>query len=292
MAINSMLGNIQEKETLYLGRLLQRVILYGLKSTYRIVCVSDNTRRELKALVGDKKHKITRAFNPLNNKFAPVRKESSKKIISNIEKCIGEKLNTGFILHVGGNQWYKNREGVCRIFAEIDRIRSEKGYEKISLILAGKQPTDELLRFVEGKKQLRIFFVTNPTDKEIITLYSEASVLLYPSLHEGFGWPIIEAMACGCPVVTTKKQPMTEAGGEAASYINPLNISEAALITNDILELSEIERIKKINYGYENIKRFNKNEMVNMYKQAYQDALNNHLSKKRVRRGENYGKRD
>ena len=61
--------------------------------------------------------------------------------------------------------------------------------------------------------------LTNVDNETLRALYSAAELLLFPSLEEGFGWPIVEAQACGCRVVTSQKAPMTEAGGDAAFYL-------------------------------------------------------------------------
>ena len=166
----------------------------------------------------------------------------------------------------------------ARFFAEIDQLRKDQGKKKISLVLAGKKPTNELIKFADERKQLRIIFLTSPTDRVINALYTKASLFLFPSINEGFGWPIIEAMACGCPVITTRKPPMTEAGGKAAIYIDPSNIKNAAIITNNILDLNEVKRNERLYKGFENLKRFDKNKMVKLYKQAYQDALENKIA--------------
>ena len=73
-------------------------------------------KKELEKLIDSQNHYITTALQPLNNKFTPMKKEDAEKILKNIEKSTGQILKDGFILHVGGNQWYKNRKGVCKIF--------------------------------------------------------------------------------------------------------------------------------------------------------------------------------
>ena len=98
-------------------------------------------------------------------------------------------------------------------------------------------------------------------------------MLLFPSIKEGFGWPIIEAMACGCAVVTTGKNPMIEAGGKAAVYLNPGDIEEAAEITNEVLEWSETRKKEQLKLGYKNVKRFSRSLFAQKYKNAYYDAL-------------------
>ena len=106
-----MLGKIPQNKTRFSGVILQKLILIGLKYNRRIVCVSKRTERDLKELIGDKKTKITTTLQPLNYDFIPMKREIAlKKTL--IQKA-GKKINieNGFILHIGGNQWYKNRRG-------------------------------------------------------------------------------------------------------------------------------------------------------------------------------------
>ncbi|MER3570476.1 MAG: glycosyltransferase family 1 protein, partial [Patescibacteria group bacterium] len=94
-------------------------------------------------------------------------------------------------------------------------------------------------------------------DEEIIKLYKSVDVFLYPSLYEGFGLPVIEAMACGCPVITSNTSSLPEITNDAAILVNPLNVNELAkaiinLIKDDSLkiELSKkgIEQAKKFSW--------------------------------------------
>ena len=119
-----------------------------------------------------------------------------------------------------------------------------------------------------------IIYLISPTSRQINALYSLASLLLFPSISEGFGWPIVEAMACGCPVVTTGREPMSEAGGDGAIYINPSDIQGAARISNEILQWNSDRRSDQIQMGYVNIKRFNRMDFLNSYLSAYDYSLN------------------
>ena len=182
---------------------------------------------------------ITTILQPLNYRFIPMRKREAQKIIQQnkiMNKWITDK---GFILHVGGNQWYKNRRGVCEIYGEVYKLREKKMMETQPLILAGKKPTKEIIEFIQNNKHLKILFVVSPSNEEINALYCMAKLFLFPSIKEGFGWPVVEAMACGCPVVTTNREPLTEAGGNAAIYIDPKDIGSAAITTNEVMEWSE-----------------------------------------------------
>src|ERR1700723_3377469 len=73
------------------------------------------------------------------------------------------------------------------------------------------------------------------SNEHLQVLYSCALATLFPSLEEGFGWPILEAQACGCPVVNTDRRPMNEVAGDAAILINPAKPEEAARTIADAL---------------------------------------------------------
>ncbi|MDO8735163.1 MAG: glycosyltransferase family 1 protein, partial [Elusimicrobiota bacterium] len=94
------------------------------------------------------------------------------------------------------------------------------------------------------------------TEEENICLYNAASVFVFPSLYEGFGLPILEAMACGTPVITSDVYSMPEVAGDAAIMVNPEKISE---ITAAILKIVKDENLRKslIEKGFQRAKLFN-----------------------------------
>jgi glycosyltransferase involved in cell wall biosynthesis len=100
-------------------------------------------------------------------------------------------------------------------------------------------------------------------------LYTRATALVFPSTLEGFGWPIIEAQAAGCPVVTTNRPPMTEVGGDAAVYIDPSNLEDAATI----LLAALADRSSLSERGIDNARRFSAQRMVEGYSEAYEQLV-------------------
>src|SRR5690606_6417880 len=125
-------------------------------------------------------------------------------------------LKEGYILHVGGNDWYKNRGGVIEIY---NAWRSGGG-GKVPLLLVGNAPDKKILdAYSRSKYKSEIHFLTDKDDEFVRLAYCGALVLLFPSLEEGFGWPIAEAMASGCGVITTGEAPMTEVAGSAGFLI-------------------------------------------------------------------------
>jgi glycosyltransferase involved in cell wall biosynthesis len=111
--------------------------------------------------------------------------------------------------------------------------------------------------------------IVRPTNEQVQALYSRAAALLFPSWHEGFGLPIIEAQACCCPVFTSNRAPMTEVGGEAVVYIDPENPRDAASVIRD--ELPKLAH--RIKAGQENVKRFSTDAMIEGYINTYQHVL-------------------
>ena len=273
LAIRSALGEIPENPTGFTGRLLQKAILGGLRQTPRIVCISENSARELDRLLGGESEKITVALLPLNFNFTPMSKQTAIEVLAALGASVRVAAETGFILHVGGNPWYKNRKGVCAIYAELAQLREQLKQPPVPLILAGQAPSAELVAFVHAHRTLPVVFVATPSDEQVCALYSLASVMLFPSLQEGFGWPIVEAMACGCPVVTTGRAPMTEAGGEAAVYIEPADAVASAKSLNNVLEWSEAEREDCVQRGFANLDRFGRTALAEHYLGAYNEVL-------------------
>ncbi|MDB6040900.1 MAG: glycosyl transferase group 1, partial [Verrucomicrobiales bacterium] len=107
------------------------------------------------------------------------------------------------------------------------------------------------------------------SSEELRALYSIAEILIFPSLEEGFGWPIIEAQACGCRVVTSNRAPMTEAGGDPAFYFDPKNAETAAAMIWSALNENSGEKAARIEAGLRNVNRFSAGRMTDNYCARY-----------------------
>ena len=231
MAIQSARGLIPGLKTGWTGRQLQNWILSGLRNAAYVVCVTEETRVDLLALAPELEIRSCTIETPLNYPFAPMTSASAISALSSLS--LSPEFSPGkhrFIFHVGGNQWYKNREGLIWIFARLcsafpDYIRDHS----IHLVMVGKAPT-EIMRQLVDKSGLtgKILFVTDVSDQQLCAFYSLADVLAYPSLKEGFGWPLIEAQACACPVVTSDRAPMNRLAGPAGLLAGPDNLTDFA----------------------------------------------------------------
>jgi len=181
--------------------------------------VSEETRKELLSLAPELEGRSTVVENPLPYPYFPMPPEQAIERLAKLG--LDGRLGPGrgrYLFHVGGNQWYKNREGVIRIFGQLRaRYPHLTGGPPLHLVMAGKPPTETLRRLVEEEKVAEsVVFPGTVSDEELCALYSLAEALIFPSLREGFGWPLIEAQACGCPVVTRDRAPMNQVAGPAA----------------------------------------------------------------------------
>lgn len=261
-AVRSALGETQHK-TRWSGRVYQRCQLRGLKRADRLVAISAQTHADVLRLVGCRQEQVSIVYNAMNYPYKPMDRRDAIRWLGKL----GAEPGVPYLLHVGDNSWSKNRAGVVRIFAEMTR---SAGPYAGHLILAGKPWTKELRALVVAQGLSgRVLEVVSPPNEGLRALYSSADALLFPSLYEGFGWPIIEAQACGCPVVTSNRPPMTEVGGDAAVYVDPADECGAAAATMKALT-GEVARLRKA--GFTNVARFSAANMVDGYLEACRSA--------------------
>ena len=260
IAVRSALGEELHCPVSFTGRLLQRWILRSLKRADAVVCVSNATRDDAEQLVSQRgpSPKLEVISNGLNYPYHQLSEPDAMARVKNISG-----FGLPFVLHVGSNLPRKNRDGVLRIFAHT------KDKWNGRLVLAGDAvATDQR----ELAKRLdvadRIVEVGNAPDQLLEALYSLANALLFPSFSEGFGWPIIEAQACGCPVVCSNIPPMPETAGDAGLFHDPTDESGFAA---DLLRLNDLaERRRWSEKSLANTERFSTAKMIARYVQVYQ----------------------
>lgn len=227
--------------------------LRGVSTASGIICVSESTKRDLGTFLTTAAMKSAIVFPPLESGFLP---------------ADNDKIPPGspFVLHIGNNAFYKNRLGVIRTFAAFADDVPHR------LIMAGPTPTAEQRELVSSfQLQDRVDFEVNPTDFEVRRLYRDAALLLFPSVYEGFGWPPLEAMASGCPVVCSDSGSLPEVVGDAAMMTTHDDIDTLAAKCRDIL-LNEglAERLRKA--GLARAKEFTlerfRDELLIVYRNA------------------------
>lgn len=250
------------------GRLLQQLISKGLAKADLVACVSDLTRRDLLALGLADERKVTTVLNGLNDNFAPVPPDEAKRLIARFGLSPADR----YLIHVGVDLDRKNRPGVLGAFIALQERAAAAGTQAVArrLVLVGPQLSAELMELARQHGVAdQVQTVRNISHEELRALYSSAVALLFPSLQEGFGWPVIEAQACGCPVFTSDRAPMNEIGGPGAVYVDPTDpIAMAAAIEQATPRLDEMRRL-----GLENAAHYTAERMATNYVSAYRRAI-------------------
>jgi len=276
MALRSAKNKVPENKTGFTGKQYQKYIQNGFSTGKYFIAISKKTKSDLKKFHKGVIENCQVCYNAFNRIFIPVEKSIARNILS---EYVNKDLSKGYFLHVGGNQFYKNRKGVIEIYTAWRKTHNRK----IPLVLIGANPNEDLLSIQQNCPfKNDIHFLTDFSDELMNEAYSGAICLLFPSLDEGFGWPIIEAMACGCIVITTNKQPMIEVAGDAGIFIpqkpDKLNwvnkwADAAAIQLDNVVRFSEAEKINYVNKGFQQASLFNAENALQKIESFYLNIL-------------------
>ena len=218
-------------------------------------------------------------YNGLNHPYRPMAPDAALALLRRAGLPADERR---CLLHVGGGQWYKNTVGVVSLYASYVAASVHDNIAPLALWMVSPPPSAAVqVALKQVPPQGAVRFFGGLGDDTLEALYSHAAALLFPSLAEGFGWPIVEALACGCPVITTDDAPMTEVGGAAANYLprlGPTGDREAwanrgAQVLANVLKRSAIERECAIAAGCAWADRFAAQTAIDAYLTIYQQVL-------------------
>lgn len=274
MALRSSLGEFPQNPTGWSGRQYQAMIRRGFGHGQAFISGSEKTRSDLHRFLPMKPRLSSMVHHGLN---FPFRRMDKAEYLLALTAAGLEVPATGYLLHVGGNQWYKNRDGVLEIYEAYVQQQNNP----LPLWMVGAVPTKAMKKIVQriGPKG-EVRFLSGISNEQVCAAYSGAQLMIFPSLAEGFGWPIAEAMACGCPVLTTKEAPMTEVGGDAAFYIpcrpqsSPKNwANETAKWLSEILMQSADQQQHRKNQGFIQAEKFNTKLTIYYYEKMYQKII-------------------
>jgi glycosyltransferase involved in cell wall biosynthesis len=177
-----------------------------------------------------------------------------------------------YLIHVGWDLDRKNRRRVLEAFIALQERAAAAGKAPMAdrLLFVGPELVPEMAELAQKHGVAdRVKTVQKVSHEELRALYASATALLFPSLQEGFGWPIIEAQACGCPVFTSDLAPMNEIGGAGAVYVDPRDpVAMAQAMEAAEPRLAEMRRL-----GLENATHYSAAQMARNYRAAYERAI-------------------
>lgn len=275
MALRSSLGEYHQNPVSLTGRIYQKIIRFGFGCGKRFVSVSANSQADLHRFLPSIPDESVVIHNGLNYPFYPMPQDEALACALKANYILP---SNGFLLHVGGNQWYKNRAGVLAIYEAYTKAVDNP----LPLLMMGAKPTQRLLEDANNICPMgSVKFIIGAPTKVICAAYSTASAFIFPSIAEGFGWPIIEAMSCGCPVLTTGAAPMTEVGGSAAVYLPKISdyqsnhewATESARQILSVLARTPEEKNISRKSSVEHAKKFDANISLDGYESSYKKAL-------------------
>ncbi len=249
LAVRAALGELPYWQVGGPGRKLQAWILKSLGMAKAYACISLATMEDAERLVGTEGRVTEVIPNTFYQDFSAG--GHSRPYVE------------PYVLHVGANHPQKNRPGAVRIFGEMKQA-------DLKLVMAGVEPDEALVQAIaESPRKADIQVEVNPPRERLAALYEHAEAVLFPSLDEGLGLPILESQSAGVLVATTDKDPMRWVAGEGAVLIDPAQPKTAA----ERIEAAMTERQDWIEKGRQNLARFRTECVMPQWLEHYQKVM-------------------
>lgn len=192
----------------------------GMEKADRVIAVSSNTAKDVISMLPIAAEKVVVIPNGVENEFYQLPAEEVQEIKKNYESS----PDTFCLLNVGTNHQRKNIDNILRSLI----LLRDRGVP-VRLWKVGSEFSLEQQKLINlhGLESM-ITFISTPDKTTLLRLYNAADALLAPSLYEGFGLTILEAMACGTPVISANVSSLPEVAGDAAILVDPLNVQAIA----------------------------------------------------------------
>ena len=240
----------------------------AVRAADHISADSTTTKDDLARLLGVQPDKVTVVLLAPDPMYRRLDESACASILAR------HQLERGFILFTGTLEPRKNVAGLLTAY----RALCDRQPSTPPLVLAGRRGWlyDEIFAHITALKLAsRVRFVENLPDKELVALYNAAALLVLPSFYEGFGLPVLEAQACGAPVVCSERGSLPEIAGDAALLVNPDDLDGLASAMERTLK-DESLRAQLRARGLANVKRFSwektARETLDIYKRVAGDV--------------------
>jgi len=254
--VRSCFGFDREKLT---ERILLKLDKWGIKRASHIIAVSQCTKNDLVSYLKIPQQKISVIYNGVDHDvFKP---------------CEARPLDEPYILYVGSERPRKNLGRLFCAFAKLKRDFPELKLVKIGEPGRSGRYRAQVLRQLDSLGITgEIIFLGHLAGAELARYYSAAALLAYPSLYEGFGLPPLEAMACGCPVVTSNTSALPEVVGDAGIMVDPYDSDGLAQAMARVLTDKNL-REEMVRKGFEQARKFSWEETARKTQEVYNKVL-------------------
>jgi glycosyltransferase involved in cell wall biosynthesis len=222
-----------------------------------LITVSESEKRILCEKGSFPEDKVHVVYHGVSSDFSP-------QSMTEIDNVLGKYgIERPYVLHTSAYQPKKNTERVVKAFDNLDTDHT--------LVIVGPEQIRHTIKDV--KKKDKIFIVGFVDRKDLISLYSGAEAFVFPSLHESFGMPILEAMGCGCPVVTSHEFSMPEVTGDAAVLVDPYSIDDITSgLKRVLIDLALRKELRE--KGLKRVQRFTWEKSAEEHWNIYEEAFN------------------
>ena len=246
----------------HLFKMIDRKIYYrkfksASQRANKVIAISQQTKQDIMDFFFIPEEKIEVVYQGCNIKFqqeiAPDKKEEILKKYN---------LPSEYLLNVGSIEERKNLLTILKTLKELPN-------QKLLVIGSGKAYKIKCLRYIsENNLSDRVTFLTNLNLEEMAAIYQSAQMLIYPSIFEGFGIPILEALFSKTPVITSQGGCFAEAGGPKTKYINPLSVEQMKAAILDIQNSTELKE-EMASKGFEYALNFTDDKIAKNIMQVY-----------------------
>lgn len=246
---------------------LRLLLPQAARRAHVVITVSHASRKELIEILQLPPEKVRVVYSAVSGDFRPLHdEEKSARLRQRYQ------LPQKFALYVGTIEPRKNLRRLVAAFAQI-----EAHHPDLHLVLAGPGgwKMNGALEKEAAALSGKVHFLGFVSQEDLPGIYSLATVFAFPSLHEGFGLPLLEAMACGVPVLTSNRSAMVEVSGSAAHLVDPISVESIADGLNSLLN-SQAQREWYIGQGFQRVQQFSWEQTARETAALYEEILAGH----------------
>ncbi|MFC1925769.1 glycosyltransferase family 4 protein [Chloroflexota bacterium] len=205
-------------DTLYMNL----AIRWSMRKGSAIIAISQNTKKDLISLLGTKEEKIHCVYFGINSEYRPI---ENREYLEGVRDKYD--LPSEFILAISSLQRRKNLPNLVKAFSLV-KERPNVNHKLVIIGVPLWQNSSVFDEINTSPVKDEIMWLKYVPEEDLPAIYNLASALAFPSLYEGFGFPLLESMACGCPVICSNTSSLPEIAGDAAVLIDPMSVEQLA----------------------------------------------------------------
>jgi glycosyltransferase involved in cell wall biosynthesis len=254
-------------------KLLDRMV-YNFKSKYackkadKVIAISEQTKKDIVEFYGVQPNKIEVIYQSCHAIF---KENADEKFLHQTKAKY--QLPDEYLLYVGS---INERKNLLTLLESLRHLPNEK----LVVVGRGKTYKEKCLAFIqENHLSNRVFLLDVSQNNELAAIYQLADIMIYPSLFEGFGIPILEALYSKTPVITSQGSCFAEAGGSHTIYVNP---TESKELKEAVLKIKKSPKLRQemVDQGYAHAQKFSESyiakTITSLYKRTLNDSSNSH----------------